>query len=777
MKRLLSMGAVVLIALTIAVPVRATSTLESCRETIAKAGGKFVAKKLKAIQKCNESNLKAAGTCSPASLTAAIAALVTKLNADLDKKCITFTPTLATFMGFPGKCPDANAADGFTYADLKDCIHTSHENIVDALIDVEFGTTTSVPDSATLKCQQTIDKDGAKVTNAVLKAVQKCRNGINTGKIVGTIPPNCASAEPKTLATITKAESKASADIQAKCTTDTQIQALHVCNPDATTRAGAAACVITAHHNAADDPTITESTLIDFEYAAQPVCGDGVINTLDEECDLTDDAACSGQCGSPASQFACLCLTKKRERVIEHKEADLDNGWTGASHDSGVVEGGGYVVDLYDCDGPGGPDTLCTVGPSCIGAPHPPCSNDAQCASFGGTCRKERTATGPHCYLDQKVVCTSNAQCTGFGNFCVKQFHGPPLPLSAGGISVCVLNVFSEDVVGTKDFADGSSAVRIRQKSITHLTGTASQPCPVCGGFCAASAGDLGGRHKCTTNGDCADVPPAHRCINDPVCSFGPNQDQTCRPNPPNGGPTILFGNPSVDCPPDPGSDISSGGLDILFNPATTGTVTNVPSVQCDQAAFSGKVCAGGTNNGVACTVDSECPGATCSNQCFCPGGGAVREQPNDCDAACLNGSNDGVPCTTDGDCPGGFCHLADCRPDPTAPGFLQPNEGGCTATTEGHCSVSAFRTCTTDPDCQPPACPTCGATETCDVGPKNCFINSGIVRVGVPDLTNPVSASLFCIAATHNGSVDGTSGLPGPGALRQPTTVLDTGF
>ena len=86
-------------------------------------------------------------------------------------------------------------------------------------------------------------------------------------------------------------------------------------------------------------------------------------------------------------------------RVVEHHQADTDNGWTGNSADTGVSEGAGYVADLYDCDGSG----LCNVGPSCSLAPHSSCgvllaaasgvTGDQICAVFGqGTCRKTRTA-------------------------------------------------------------------------------------------------------------------------------------------------------------------------------------------------------------------------------------------------------------------------------------------------------------------------------------------------------------------------------------------------
>jgi hypothetical protein len=307
----------------------------------------------------------------------------------------------------------------------------------------------------------------------------------------------------------------------------------------------------------------------------------------------------------------------------------------------------------------------------------------------------------------------------------------------------------------------------------------------VCGGFC--QAGPTGNRHLCTIDADCADVGPAHHCITDSVCSGGTNQDQACRHDPPYGGTTDHFGNPSVDCPP---NAVSNGGLlgtiDIIFNPATTQTTTMVPSFQCDATGFGGKTCAGGTNNGATCTTDSECPGvgsAGCRYQCFCPTSGGIKEKPNGCDPACVGGGNDAGPCIVDSECPGGFCHLADCREDLSAPVGLQPNEGACTQTFEGHCSVTSYKGCTVDGDCSPTGgCSFCQGGETCSQTNKNCFINSGIVRTGAGDppvsgVANPQSAAVFCITATGTTSVDGTAGLPGPGALHQPTTTIDTGF
>jgi hypothetical protein len=508
-----------------------------------------------------------------------------------------------------------------------------------------------------------------------------------------------------------------------------------------------------------------------------------------------------------------------RERVFEHANADLDNGWSGQSHDSGVVEGGGYVADLYDCDGPAGPDTLCTVGPSCTvtrcqgglnagatctadsecpggrcaGAA---CSNDTQCG-VNAPCRKKRTAVGPHCNLDIQQACTNNGNCPGTGNFCLKTYHGAPLPLSAGGVSVCVLNIFSEDVVGTTDLATGTGAIRLRQDSVTHLGPSIEEPCPACGGFCGDPPNGI--RDLCATNADCGAGPlrsTAVRCVTDPICSFGPNVDKDCRPDPPFGGGTEFFGTASVDCPPFAGANISGSGLDILFNPVTTNSVTFKPNVACDQVGFGGKTCVDGSNQGATCTTDSQCPGGTCNFQCFCPTGGGRTEKPNDCDAACVGGTNDREFCNVDSECPGGFCHQADCRDttgicqggtnalasctdDSECPGGTcgdpsGANEGACASgPTQGTCSVHPFKTCLIDTDCQGLSCTFCDPfpLETCVIKPRQCFVNSGIIRTGVAALppADRTGVAAFCEGGTSAPSINNTAGLPGPAAIRQP--------
>ncbi|TMA73377.1 MAG: hypothetical protein E6J72_19700 [Deltaproteobacteria bacterium] len=839
MKRRLSVTAAIAVAALVlgsaprahAVP----ALYATCRQGLTKASLKFFGKVLKINEKCNDKNLKATGSCAPSTVTDQIPGLVQKLDDGIDKKCPSppiSTAGLFTFLGYPGKCTDPNPGNGFTTTDLKNCMQDAHTNAANALLAIEYNTTSQLSGTA-LTCQTAISKNAIKLATAELKAIQKCRNGVEAGKIIGILGTNCATQDPtgKTQAAIAKAETKARGGITSKCVA-ADVTTIGLCsNSNCTTYCGtcdqncAADCIIATHHREIDTAEITFSDVIDFEYATPNVCGDNAVDLTKEECDGTDDSACPGNCGAPnvcvggpnagaacvtntecpsgaCGPFACLCMNgtdttgagiPPRDRVIEHANgSDLDNGWTGTSHDAGTVEGGGYVSNDYDCDGPGGPDTLCNVGPTCSGAPHASCTApvtvtvggpqvdtsfdpDAFCAGLGqGTCRKDITAVQPHCRLNVKKGCNNFGDCNTIpGDDCVQTFHGPPLPLAAGGTAVCVLNIFREDVVGTRDVASGSSAVRVRQLSqTTGPFGTgAPPPCPVCGGFCQGAT-----PYVCTTDADCVNAAAPHHCVTDHICSGGPNVGKACRHDPPFGGPTAGFGNPSVDCTSNTGQTI--GTIDIIFNPATTGSTTMLPSVQCDEAAYSGKACIGGTNNGRPCTTVGDCPSGTCNNQCFCPTGGGQKESPNGCDPACVGGSNDSGPCSVDSECPGGFCHLGDCRSDPSATAVLQPNEGACTQTFEGHCSVTTFKSCQVNNDCTTAGgCPYCQGGETCSLTNKNCFINSGITRQGFVDPDDPRSASTFCITATGSAAVNATAGLPGPGGLIQPETLIHTGF
>lgn len=754
-----------------------TGDVLKCVLANAKASQKYAIAKLKLVEKCKNANLKDGSCAAPD--PAALSKLSDKLTAAIGKSC-ALVPVQLALAGFPGPCTDLTPGDDFTTADLQSCMLTAHDAMVTSILNLAYDSMVTGPLGDDLKCQAEIGKQTAGLAACVLKSVSKCRDALLKGKPIGVPPDFCALNDPKTSAAIQKCKDKVTAGIAKKCS-NAQISTLKVCTPDQTDAAAAATCLNTATNVLLDGPEIiVPPDVIDYEYAVRGgLCGDNVVNNLNEECDGPDDSACPGQCGTaetPDGFFACLCKTKPRMVVIEHTNADTDNGWTGVSADGAVVEGGGFVVDLYDCDMSG----LCNAGPSCSIAPHSPCSvpesaasgttSDSICAGLGqGTCRKERTATGPHCFIDIQKKCDarnpSDPVCSAPGDYCAVTYHGAPVAQAAGGVAVCNVSTMSEDVVGTVNIVTGDSALKIRQRAVVRNPITQDKPCPICGNFCAIS------RARCDNDGDCA--PGQGPCILESVCSDGARKDQKCRATAPFAGALTFFGVSSVDCPPatDAGY-ITNGttkvGLDINANPRTTGTVSLAPTFNCTDAGYTNKTCVGGTSEGRPCTVASECPGGTCNGQCFCSG----ERRPNACFAACVGGGSDASPCVTDGDCPGGFCHPADCRVDPLDTDSNQ--EGVCTLSpTDRFCVATPIRGCNSDADCQPTvACPYCTPGDTCQIRPRACFVNSGIVRTGSPGTPDRDTAAIYCVPG-NGGAIDTSAGFPGPGALIQHETVM----
>jgi hypothetical protein len=767
-------AAIVTVALSGSSAHALTSSELKCLTAIPKASLNFVKGKLKLLQKCENANLKDA-SC-PAPDPAAVTKLEDKLTGGIDKSCASMSAFNLSNMGFPGPCTDANPGNGFTVSDLEDCMKTSHTGIVDSMIALEFDSSlTSVPE-ADAKCQAEVAKQSGALTICVLKSVQKCRTNVLKGKLVGVPPDLCATNDEKTTAAIQKCKDKLSAGLAKKCT-PAQIASLKVCTPDQTDLTGASTCLIDTHTLLTDGPEIAvPPDLIDYEYAARAgICGDGLLNNLNEECDGAADAACPGLCGTalvPDGFFACLCKDKPRMNVAEHADCDTDNGWLGLSVDGDVVEGGGYIVDLYDCDGGTG---VCNAGPHCSLPPHSACNvpyeaangttSDSICAGLGqGVCRKERTATGPHCYLDINKKCSltlapTAPPCNAPGDFCVTTPHGAPVAAAAGGISVCNTSTFMEDVVGTVNLNTGESSLKVRQGAVTRLAIVQSKPCPVCGGFCAVN------RNRCTVDADCASGQGP--CITASLCSDGPRKDKACRGTPPFGGPIPFFGTTSIDCPASTTDITNPPGLDINANPRTTGTVTLPPNFPCTNVGNSDNRCVGGTSEGRTCTTASECPGGTCNPQCFCSG----QAKPNGCNSACVGGSNDMDSCSADSDCGGGgFCHPSDCRFNPLDTDSNQ--EGVCPAgPIEKFCSITSWHSCSSDAQCQAPLCTDCQGAETCDARLRQCFVNSGIVRTGTPGYPDRETAAVYCVPA-NNVTINGTAGFPGPGALIQREVV-----
>jgi len=808
-----------------------------CLETIAKSGAKYVTGRLKELSKCADANMKETGKCDTAKRDAKLDKAETKLKDGIDKKCGDASkfpsPDLTLqLIGFPGKCQDTTGPP-FTNDDLETCIFETHRDIADNLFDAQYGSNGLVAalsfedqgnDATTAKdlgkCQKEISKNAQKFVKTVLKEVQKCRNGLQAGKTTGFLPENCANnaIEPKPKEKIDKTETKMREKIASKCT-DASIALMDVCG-GLLTEPLVTDCIVDAHRDACDNPDQSDpADLVDIEYRATGSCGDNITNDnaklnaigapyvialASEECDGTDDTACPGQCGGPSSDFPCLCLDIPRMRVVEDGSINGDNGWNGVAHDSAIVGGAGHIVDLYDCDGPLGPDKICTIGPSCANAPNGPCVNDADCAGGGNFCRKTGVATGPRCNEDLFTPCSDNGDCTStLTDFCRKTPASTPIPTSAGGVSTCTFNLLEEDIVGTVNVETGSSEVHLRQIAVTQTFGAVqAQPCPRCGGWCASENVEAGSRTPCDDDSDCT---ASVTCILENICSFGPNANLGCRPEIPFGGTHPIFGTTSIDCPP-PLAGASE--LDITTDPRTTGTALLPPSFTCSAFGFTGNACILGADTGKTCVVDTDCSGGgagSCTGQCFCAAIGGVPTQPNACLSACRGGTNDYMDCAADTDCPGGgFCQPASCRhalgvcvagsnnagacaadsdcPDGTCGDMDTLQEGFCPqGPFDGICDVTSIKQCFSDLDCRPSSvggsCEFCQETELCVTRPRQCFVNEGIVRQGAAGNPTRTRAAAFCIPAASITAVNTGGGFPGPGTTVGEEDIFFTGF
>jgi len=127
---------------------------------------------------------------------------------------------------------------------------------------------------------------------------------------------------------------------------------------------------------------------------------------------------------------------------------DLDNGWTGVSHNFPVPANSQLKFCLSGCDAAG--TTPCT-------------------------------ANGP----------------TGVGSLNTDTF-GPPLPLIAGGVAVCVINVFTAPATGTANLVTGEMNGEVDLHSQVFIT-SATQVCPRCETGTCDSGKNMG--HACHVDG------------------------------------------------------------------------------------------------------------------------------------------------------------------------------------------------------------------------------------------------------------------------------------
>ena len=791
---------------------------QKCQGKLGKSAAKLGSTVVKEMGKCLLADIsgKAVGTCPDAKASDKIAGAKQKISDATAKSCQStcsvsgviciadnLCPPLAngaeerctagpknivfdmTNLGFPGPYCEAELGASLTEASqIGECVGGLAEDTGNDLVDAVFGSITNasgISNNAT-SCLSAINKAASKLSATVFKGVVKCRALIAKGKSVGN-PVTCTRDDAKLAAKIAKAESKVDSAIAAKCT-DADVQELDLCNAGvgATLTTGdAATCIKKAATESADSLDLPAErmfitrSLVDVTYPSlQGTCGDGVVNQLPnpfqllgEECDGDDDSACPGACLPAGDVFQCTCPNPKRIRFLaDGINADLDNGWTGTSHNSGVTQNAGYFLELTNCDCDSMDVAECigtSVDPICDtnGNQQPTCSHDPfglSCDAHGSDadfrnededcaiCDEFATNAGASCASsnDCGSQCydaggTATGTCPGgqgdcaAGEICRGQCdrsqtcliipNGQPLPISAGGTAVCTITEFRTNINGTLNILTGEHETNIQQFSKVHLPVTNSVPCPTCGGFCAG--GPLAGEictGSCSVSGDdcrfdvdcpsgetCTtatdDCPESGICNLSLVCNGGTTTGEPCR----FGAFTREFGTTSADCRPI--TNISGQGLQVNFLPQTSETVSMPAALPCTAPGYE----------------LFDCP---------CPDAGGRRTQPNLCAAACdltgegcgtgnttigsfttcAGGTNANRACDEDADCPGSACsnNPTHCQGDPTTDGNL--------CSTSAECGTGSCVDACTGGRCVPLCIPDAGEPEEgiCAAGPPS---------------------------------------------------------
>jgi hypothetical protein len=798
-----------------------------CSLKLGKLASKLASTIIKETASCRDADVngKLVGACPNSANIAKISKIDAKLAATINSNCASVCSVAQTIpciadalcpplpfpeactagakdlpfdmgeLGFPGAlCENAVGHPLRSTADLHDCVEPLTQSAAGAIVDSVYG---SIDNSSALPataqgCLKAIAKGASKLSATIYKGVVKCRAEILKGKVARN-PRTCVQDDPKLIAKKDKIEAKLAKLIEAKCT-DTDILALDLCGAGVggtTDRTQATACISEIVSEITDSPRVqTErivptSSLIEAAYPPVPVCGDNIVNQLPnpfaligEECDGTDDAACPGACNPPGDFFECTCSTARRQRFLaDGFTADLDSGWTGSSHDSGVTDTSGFVVIATncDCDEMTGAECTGTSADSVCdtnGHQMPTCSSDVfsstRCDDHGdndnrdehsdcwicddnslnaGTFCDADTDCTPQCFdangvangtcLGGQADCAAGEVCRGRCDqteTCVFIPLGAPLPLSSGGTPTCVVNTYREDIFGTRDIYTGEQETFSRHYSVVHIGSNNAVPCPICGGFCDGG-GPLDGD---TCNGRCtddasecrfdSDCNPAATCSSDSpdcpsgfcnlslVCSGGINDSQPCRI----GAATPLFGTTSSDCPPSPGQNISGIGLEINFYPATSEFQSLAFTIPCTAQGFE-------------------------LYDCPCPAGTGIPSKPNTCAPACDGGAEFGTGCA-DGNttgklttCVGGSNADRACDEDSDCtPGTCSGNPLHCT----GDPAFARF-VCTTNADC---GLGTCG--DACPSG--RC------VPLCIPELSDPEDG--ICAAGPTAHHCDGVN-------------------
>ncbi len=609
-------------------------------------------------------------------------------------------------IGYPGALCETSLALDATLDDSGDigqcagalAMTVTGEGLIDGIYGSLKTTEPGIPlTSAEAACLAAASKATVKLTDKVAKAIFKCRDDINSTKLQNFDPGNCGkdlgpgAGNEKTTDKINKAEGKHADAINAKCT-DGDFAALDVCGGAATDRATAIACLNALAFEASDsqedpgDRDFSATSLVETAYPPGGECGDNAVNQtphpfllLGEECDGTDDSACPGECIGPGDVYECSCGNQARSRFFANGfTADLDNGWTGSSHEGGLADGAGYFTSRINCDC----DAKATVGVCdrlvIDGGTGPArqisCNTDADCEAAGaGNCARTNTCIGtsndPLCDLGgfQLPVCDWDA----FGDTRCDQHGNTNFTDEDADCSICDANTLNAGA-----FCSSESDC---QAQCFDANGVAT------GNFCDLQSKVCSGGSQtffCEMDADCtAPGAPGGTCLGTPcpagqVCKGQCDTSRDCIEFP-NGGPLPIVAGATAVCVQTKHVQDVTGTFNVLdgthenfvrqLSVVHLGNTNSVPCPTCggfcdDPEGFlSGEVCQGtcSITTATPCRFDVDCPtGETCTSttdQCG-PNGS--------CNLAlvCNGGANNGKSCrveagtkffgTTSNDCP-----------------------------------------------------------------------------------------------------------------------------
>lgn len=753
----------------------AGATTQKCQRAIAKGSSQFVQAKVKALNKCEAAGVKAgaAATCPDQKATDSIAKATTKLGTTIAKACGgddkvcggDFTnEDLPANIGWPSQCPNferGSCTNTIVDCDgISECLACLGEAAVDQAITLYYDDL-ALPSTGDLnKCQASIGKATTAFLNSKSKILQKCWDARLNGKHA-LLCDGVSAGDGKYLAAIAKAETKKDSTICKACGgadkacgggddfTPAQIGFPTTC-PAVTVPTTGPAC---------GGPITDLQSIVD--------CLDCV---TEFKVDCVDRAQVPEFIGYPSECGVCVapdltgaCPTSLTF-TADGRNVDLDTGFTGLAHDAHVPSNGRLTLAVSGCANPNHPCGTCNV------------SGPLQNAG-GATFNNHR------CQNDPWVQCTTPADCPAAGP-CIF-FFGSPLPLVAGGVSTCVVNEISGSVGGTIDVEVGASTTTVPLRSKVHPTGTIDHPCPVCSRLCSGGPNNLA---PCSVNSEC---PGGTGCSASTMCGDGPRLAQACTVQ-----GDSQFGDVSLDCPPNPGSNAGTLTINLDISTATQTRTLTAAQPNCRQTGFTSLKCFCDTCNNVnqeACTSNADCP-ISGGNPGICGG------------RRCIGGTNAGAPCAVTSECPsGGQCN----RPgEPTRPNVclddtttgpveacvdLGGNEGECqVGPTDQICSVDTFRTCTSQANCNPPPFGTCAnctlasPLQDCINQQRPCFTDNGILgnsvsvsgNTDVPcgDTANPTVGTFFCVAPVGATAVNAAGGLPALGRVRIPGTVVVSG-